>query len=325
MEEIPAPFQTHVIVADDEDLYRRVLGRELSRRGCRVSACALPDEAARVWQAAIRAGERPTLVVDLIQPGDGEGCLGGLDLLRRLQPLAAREVLAVCESEAEWLREAARSLGATRVVSKPDLRRLEPEHLDRALRRFAAQVAGEPVSEPDAEDSQGAATEAPTALPGAGPLLGALEELQHVRERQAILLLVMRFASELAARGMLLDVQGDSLRLLGCFGGTAGVAASLPLDRDSLPARAFWSARAQRLASPTAAALPPGLPGPAPGEALAVPVPGADGIEAVIYADSGRPGQGLPDMRPLTALAATARLALSAGASRRRADRSAAV
>ena len=37
-------------------------------------------------------------------------------------------------------------------------------------------------------------------------------------------------------------------------------------------------------------------------------LPGPGGIEAVIYADSGRPGLSLPDMRPLTALAATANL-----------------
>jgi hypothetical protein len=63
--------------------------------------------------------------------------------------------------------------------------------------------------------------------------------------------------------------------------------------------------------------LPP-LPGDPPAEAIAMPVLGPGGVAAVVYADSGAgPAGSLPDLRPLTALAGTASLALDGLANRR--------
>jgi len=145
-----------------------------------------------------------------------------------------------------------------------------------------------------------------------GVLLGALEELCHARDRVAILLLVMRVAGDLASRGMLMEVEGDHLKVLGRFGVPGGGGEeTLPLDKDSLPARAFWSARLQHATCPASAALPASLGDPPGGDAIAIPLQGPDGITAVIYADSGPQGGTLPELRPLIAVAGAARMALA--------------
>jgi len=145
-----------------------------------------------------------------------------------------------------------------------------------------------------------------------GVLLGALEELCHARDRVAVLLLVMRVAADLASRGMLMEVEGDHLKVLGRFGMAAAAAEeTLPLDKDSLPARAFWSARLQHAKCPSAGAVPASLGEPPKGDAIAIPLQGADGIIAVIYADSGPEGGTLPELRPLIAVAGAARMALA--------------
>ncbi len=301
-----------VLVVDDEELYLRALVADLGRRGFQVTARRDLLAAEAAYREMEAQGALPLLVVDLIQPGENGGYLGGLDLLRRLGLAPGRGTVALADSEAPWLATAARSLGAQRVVLKPDLRRTAPEHLDRALKGFLSEVAGE---EADSKGEPDAAAGDPPPAPADVALLGALEELRHAPDRASVLLLVMRLASEMAARGILYEVQGDHLRGLGRFGlddeaGAAGVA-TLGLDVDSLPGRAFWSARMQRLAGADGHTLLPPLPGGPPAEAISLPVLGPGGVAAVLYADTGpRPEGRLPDLRPLTALAGTASLAL---------------
>jgi len=217
------------------------------------------------------------------------------------------------DSEAAWLSTTAQSLGAARVIRKPDIRRTEPEHLDRALKGFLGEVAGKSP----ARASQPAPDPDPAERPAEpSSLLGALEELRHAPDRVAVLLLVMRLASDLASRGVLYEVEGDHLRGLGSFGLSDEDASHvtdrlLALDQDSLPGRAFWSGRLQRARGKDLTALAHDLSGPHPVEAVALPIIGPGGVAAVLYTDSGDPPDGLADLRPLSALAGTASLALA--------------
>jgi hypothetical protein len=229
-----------------------------------------------------------------------------------LQAEPASEVVALVDSEAAWLSTTAQSLGAARVIRKPDLRRTEPEHLDQALSGFLGEVAGEAPSrapQPTPEPAPAERSAEPSSL------LGALEELRHAPDRIAVLLLVMRLASDLATRGVLYDVEGDHLRGLGSFGlcdedASRVTERLLALDKDSLPGRAFWSGRLQRAQGKDLTALSHDLSGPLPAEAVALPIIGPGGVAAVIYTDSGDTPDGLADLRPLSALAGTASLAL---------------
>jgi len=301
-----------VLVVDDEELYLRALVADFQHRGFKVTARRDMGGAEAAFREMARRGERPVLVVDLIQPGENGGHLGGLDLLRRLQPEPATEIVALVDSEAAWLSTTAQSLGAARVIRKPDIRRTEPEHLDRALKGFLGEVAGEaPVRAPQPTP------EADPPERGAEPisLLGALEELRHAPDRVAVLLLVMRLASDLASRGVLYEVEGDHLRGLGSFGLSDEDASHvtdrlLALDQDSLQGRAFWSGRLQRARGKDLTALSQDLSGPGPEEAVALPIIGPGGVAAVLYTDSGDAPDGLADLRPLSALAGTASLAL---------------
>jgi hypothetical protein len=253
------------------------------------------------------------MIVDLIQPGEAGGMLGGLDLLRRLRPGPPVEVIALTDNDAAWLASAAGTLGASQVVRKPDLRRTAPEHLDRVVRDFLAIVAGEapPPAPAPADPVEPSGAPAPHTLEA---LLGAIEELRHMRDRESILLLVLRASAEFVARGLLFELYEDRLRGLGSFGLGEEAAArigevSVPLDRDTLPGRAFWSARLQRIAGEGIRDLLPDLPGPLPTSALALPILGTSGVVGILYTDDGG-GEALPDPRPLSALVATASLAL---------------
>ena len=285
-----------LVLSDDEDLYRTALAADLEARGFTIRPAATILEAESLWTAATDRGEDPGLVVDIIQPAPDGGWLGGLDLLRRLRPGSSAQAVALVDSEAAWLGSAAQRLGATRLVVKPDLRRAEPEHLDRELHACAAAIAGERV--PASSAASG---------PRADPLLAALEELQPDVDRSSLLLLLMRFAAGSAARGVLYDVDGDRLRPLGGFGRAEAAhpgGEPLPLDRDTLPGRAFWSGRMQRSRPPEAVALAPGLGGPIPSQALSVPVFGPGGVTAVLYLEANDEGLPPPAPRPLAALAA---------------------
>ncbi len=307
-----------VVIADDQGLYRDVLCRYLQRQGHQVVACADWQTAAGAFRRLLGEGTAPGMVVDLIQPGEGGGHLGGLDLLRQLKPGPGGPVVAVMESRAGWLEQAARSLGALRVVRKPDLFDVEPEHLDHALQQFAAEVAGDraAVGDPLAAGRPVTAAKATVPQPRQaspsqeGYLLGALEELRRSGDRLSLLLLLLRCAAEVADEGVLLEVAGDHLQVLGRFGPVpAGADDTLPLDADSLAARAFWSARLQRSPakekSPTADNV-----SEAGCESMALPVLGPDGVVAVVCGHARSEG-GLGDLRPLTALAGMASLALA--------------
>jgi len=193
-------------------------------------------------------------------------------------------------------------------LGTPDIRRAEPEHLDRLFRAFLAAVAGETPTEPSAEPDPAASS------PELEPLLGALEELRHAADPCSILLLVMRFASVLTARGVMYAVAGDRLTPAGGFGPNTGEGSPggqpLPLDRDSLPGRAFWSARLQRARGEELTPLAPPLLGEPASEAVALPLLGAGGVVAVLYVDAGPSDPPLGDLRALTTLAGTARMAI---------------
>ena len=136
------PTHPPALVVDDEELYLRALVGDLRRRGFTVTARRDLEQAAQAYRELSKSGSPPLLIVDLIQPGENGGYLGGLDLLRGIRPEPGQPVIALADSEAKWLEQAARSLGAERVVRKPDLRRAIPEHLDREMRDFLLRVAG---------------------------------------------------------------------------------------------------------------------------------------------------------------------------------------
>lgn len=296
-----------VILVDDEELYLRALLEDYRRRGFAVTVRRDMRGGEQAYRELRRQGRSPVLVVDLIQPGDDGGYLGGLDLLRRLRPSPEAEVIALADSQAAWLGTVACSLGARRTVTKPDLRRAEPEHLDAAMHRFLDEVAGrrrQPTATRPGHRAVGSMND--------GLLLGALEEMRHLQDRPSVLLLVMRFAAEVVSRGVLYEVGGDRLQVLGRFGlpDSGPEGEDLPLERDTLPGRAFWSGRLEKAQGTDLVTLMPVLPTPRPCEAMALPVLGTDGVAAVIYGDSGSATDGLPDLAALSALAATASLAL---------------
>ncbi|MFQ5669756.1 MAG: hypothetical protein ACE5HD_04450 [Acidobacteriota bacterium] len=302
-------FHRSVLVVEDEELYLRALVMDFEGRGYRVTACRDLESGESAYREMISRGSGLLLVIDLIQPGENGGYLGGLDLLRRLRPGPGVEVVVLADNEAAWLQRAVSSLGAARLVRKPDLRRTAPEHLDRAVQAFLADLSQQPRE----EDRP---LPAPVSDIGeAGLLLGALEDLRRAPDRASVLLVAMRRAADMASRGILFDVEGDHLRSLGGFGLGDGMDAAtrdriLELDQDTLPGRAFWSARLQRARRGDLAALMPDPPMPLPEEAVALPIIGPEGVAAVLYADTGggeAPFKGLP---VLSAMADAVSLAL---------------
>ena len=285
-----------LVLSDDEDLYRTALAADLEARGFTVRAAATIRDAESLWGAAAARGEDPGLVVDIIQPAPEGGWLGGLDLLRRLRPGPAAQAVALVDSEAGWLGSAARRLGATRLVVKPDLRRASPSTsiASSMHARRRSRETGRPPA---------------PLLRRSGPTRSWRRSRSSSRTATGARCSSCSCASPpgSAARGVLYDVDGDRLRPLGGFGRAEAAhpgGEPLPLDRDTLPGRAFWSGRMQRSRPPEAVALAPGLGGSIPHQSLSVPVFGPGGVTAVLYVEANDEGMPPPASRPLAALAA---------------------
>jgi CheY-like chemotaxis protein len=77
-----------VLVMDDEPLVRMVLQRTLEGMGHQVTPVADGEEAAEVYDSAMRRGKRFDLVILDLKPGTGPGGLEACDRIREVDPLA---------------------------------------------------------------------------------------------------------------------------------------------------------------------------------------------------------------------------------------------
>jgi len=106
-----------VMIADDDELIRRVTSIYFSGRGYRVVVVASGQECL----AQLRLGEPDTLLLDVMMPG-----MDGWELCRRIREFSAVPIIMLTACAQESDREMGAAAGASAYITKPvSLKELE--------------------------------------------------------------------------------------------------------------------------------------------------------------------------------------------------------
>ena len=225
-----------LLLVDDEEDVRQILGKHFAAAGYRVVEAGDPEEAAKA--AAKAAAEGPfVLVTDLGMPASGGASFhGGFEVLKRLWKMNLRPpVVMMTESLSQSLRLRARQMGVQSFVFKPTLSKLNARQFEADLSAFAGKLVSDvlprlaeaAVLRPPARPKKKApaAGDAAETLP---PAEGAVRPFEFLRRRlvelrqggdaNEIAILVMKVAREFFERAILFVVKNDAARGLGGFG-----------------------------------------------------------------------------------------------------------
>ncbi len=227
-----------VLLVDDDPQIAVQLVKALAQQGLVARSFGCGAELLNAARCAWEAGQYPLLIVDLIMPRlHGGGILGGLELVEQIHSLQADQACLVysdypCPEVAQRLQQ----LGVDELLNKPRLQSLIAEDNSAvvaafcenlvvkaaALRRdratiIATKIPAERCVSPSTVEPE---TDHAVAHQGAGMavLKGMLQELQTVESGDQILLLVLRFATEILSRAVLFSVGKDRIVGLGQFG-----------------------------------------------------------------------------------------------------------
>jgi CheY-like chemotaxis protein len=321
------PSGRQVILVDDDPPTAEGLGRALGALGYAVSIFHEGKEFLAAVEAAAAAGNAPALLIDLIMPRlNGTGILGGIELLQNVHERFPQLAVFVMSDHANIEAEVkVRQFGVPAVLPKPkknevrDERGLGPlqsfaETLrvflgDASEREIPAESAAtynwgaellKEMGEESTPDRQGRGPESP----GLHLLKGMLQELHNPSLGGGIILLVLRFASELMNRAVIFLVKEKEIVGLGQFGiELSGEMADVRVRRMKIPRGeesifnqviAEKSARRVRLGdSRWDLYLKEQLGGEGPEEIFLGPIISEGQVVAVLYGDN------LPEKMPI--------------------------
>jgi CheY-like chemotaxis protein len=229
------PARTVLLVDDEEDV-RRIIGRQFLAAGFHVVEAGGPEEAAKAAAKAAEGGGSFVLVTDLGMPASGGASFhGGFEVVKRLWKMKLRPpTLMMTESLSQSLRLRARQMGVQSFVFKPTLSKLNPQQFEADLSAFAAKLVAD-VLPRLAEAAAGRPAPSPKKKPaGPGPsaegaptedavhpfefLKRRLVELRQGGDANEIAALVMKVAREFFERALLFVVRNEEARGLGGFG-----------------------------------------------------------------------------------------------------------
>jgi CheY-like chemotaxis protein len=226
-----------ILLVDDEEDVRGVLGKLFAAAGFEIVEAGDPEEAAKA-AGKLRTDERPfVLVTDLGMPASGGASFqGGFEVVKRLWKMNLRPpVLMMTESLSPSLRLRARQMGVQSFVFKPTLSKLNPRQFEADLTAFAGKLARDvlphlaevavlkkPPAKPQPRRPEARAEEAEPAAEGSARpfefLKRRLVELREGGDANEIATLVMKVAREFFERALLFVVKNDEARGLGGFG-----------------------------------------------------------------------------------------------------------
>ena len=227
-----------ILLVDDEQDVRAILGRHFAAAGFRIVEAGDPDEAAKA-AGLVRAQDGPfVLVTDLGMPASGGASFhGGFEVVKRLWKMNLRPpVLMMTESLDQSLRLRARQMGVQSFVFKPTLSKLNARQFEADLQAFAEKMMSDVLpklaSSPPAErpvqkaaPPSGTAAQAAVVSPGEEELSHEfsflqrrLAELRQPGNANQVAILVVKVAREFFERGILFLVKNDEARGLGGFG-----------------------------------------------------------------------------------------------------------
>jgi CheY-like chemotaxis protein len=319
------PGAVPILVVDDEALYRSRLAAEFERAGHPVATAGGSVEAVDICRDWCEAGAKPVVVVDLLMPDrEGHGFLGGIELVHLLAQagLEARVIGLCCGRHDEYRREMHGS-GIETLVSKPDLTATPLAALPAAVQDLAntllwqiqhgARAGVADPNDPLAGLEPGGAGGSAGSRRVTDPLAflrGLLGELRPPENPSDVWILVLRVASEMVERAVLLVRRRQKLVAFGGFGPTGdggGVEARVKglafgLSENPLLA-AVISDRAGRAGllenEPAAARISSALGDLQPTQFAVMPLAAGGQVVAILYADNASGGAPLADLRSL--------------------------
>lgn len=247
-----------VLLVDDdagiaENLVKALVWKGLNARAFSCGKAFL-DAATSAW----KDDHSPLLIIDLIMPRlHGGGILGGLELVEQVRSLRPDQLcLVYSDTPCPEVVRRLQKLGVAELLSKPMSRISGGDDDSAAVNDFCDAIAKQsavllgvpsPVPEENSlEETASAASsvvssansgtmmDVPSA--GMGVLKGMLQELQAAESIEQVMLLVLRFASEVLGRAVLFSVGKEHIVGLGQFGyGNAEVSVDEKVRKIRLP------------------------------------------------------------------------------------------
>lgn len=224
-----------LLIIDDDSPTCNAMSKAFTLAGYEVETYLRTAEFLEACDRCVSNGLKPALLIDLIMPRlDGHGILGGLEVMELVrQKYPQLPLLLMTDHPSAEAEEKARDQGALAVLQKSRkedvhepvgieilkglvvsvsslLPRQKPDEIDPKYR------LGEELLDlsPEEKARQRSAVESP----GLYLLKGMLQELASPLLGGGIILLTLRFASELMNRAVIFDVRDDYLVGLGQFG-----------------------------------------------------------------------------------------------------------
>ncbi|MDT8441123.1 MAG: response regulator [Desulfuromonadales bacterium] len=251
----PAGNKTGFLIVDDDPLVAEQLAILLQQR--QVAVRVLTDGADFLQAVATADPEQTALVIDLMMPRrDGSGILGGLELVEAIrQQSPGFQVMVMADHPNPEAEQRLQKLGVPVLLRKPkrsdvsartpgpEMGALVESLLSVCAHGSVGDTSAEPLVNLGAElmrELGEPETESKTATlpqsPGLHLLRGMLEELNNPALGGGIILLILRFASELMNRAMILLVKEREIAGLGQFGiGDVGESADIRVRGIRIP------------------------------------------------------------------------------------------
>jgi len=227
---------TPLLLLDDDEPARERLSAVLRAKGFDVSTFSGASDFLSAVESAVVDGCAPALLIDLTVPRlDGSGGLGRTDLLETLRTRFSSLPLLVLSDRPDDEAELLRRFGVSSVILKPKPDEGRDGMGMQAFLRLAETVAASlnetqkrsvaPLFDIGAELLREMGESEQSAMRGKGPespglhlLRGMLQELNNPALGGGIILLVLRFASELMNRAVIFLVKEKEIVGLGQFG-----------------------------------------------------------------------------------------------------------
>jgi len=227
-----------ILLVDDEEDVRQILGRHFASAGFAIEEAGDPDAAVKAGGKLRTAGQPFVVVTDLGMPASGGASFhGGFEVVKRMWKMNLRPpVVMMTENLSQSLRLRARQMGIQAFVFKPTLSKLNPKQYEAdlsafafklsadVLPRLAARASLKPVPhrrpDPGAAPAPSPRVEVPPGDPTSpfAFLRRRLVELRQPGDANQIAVLVMKVAREFFERSILFVVKNDEARGLGGFG-----------------------------------------------------------------------------------------------------------
>ena len=231
------------LVIDDDPLTRGVIRNQLVQMGFKASAFGQSEAGLRKVEELVSKQERPIVIADLFMPTmDGEGMLGGLEILGRLKTdFPDIPVIIITEHPNDKTEKEVMDLNAYSYLQKPKKLQFKEDGTTPAVAMFIEKLAAtlsrltrsdKTLGEPQffmqeflkEMEGGGGFLESGPAEPKVEESIGLrilkemLVELSRPLSVSEIILLILRFSSEIMNRAVVFAVKNDKIVGQGQFG-----------------------------------------------------------------------------------------------------------